>query len=184
VFLYVFFFLGNIGCFWDPANGCHLKKLSCDGYTDTDAPSCNSAQNGVYTRLILLSNVISNSWCLFYLYVFILNICLWYFWIECFWESEVCYIKAETCVEYNDPTRCNSEYNRSPKGWIFLLEFSVIYYFNEWYFFFIFCVGCFWEANKCNEKEKECSGHNGNETLCNSENNKIPGGFISFICII
>jgi hypothetical protein len=46
-----------------------------------------------------------------------------------------------------------------------------------------FYLGCFWEDGVCYEKVGECNGHR-YETLCNSENNQIPGGFISFICII
>jgi hypothetical protein len=71
---------------------------------------------------------------------------------------------------------------------LFLLEFSVIYYFNEWYFFFIFCVGCFWEGNTCNEVKIDCDsysskdGSSGDITLCNSENNKIETG-INFVYI-
>jgi hypothetical protein len=51
--------------------------------------------------------------------------------------------------------------------------------------FFLFCIGCFFEAGKCNSKEKECVGYNGDENLCKSEKNGItPGVFFDLLFFI
>jgi hypothetical protein len=44
--------------------------------------------------------------------------------VECFWHVNednvgVCYIKAGFCGGYNDPIRCDSDYNNIATGWIY-----------------------------------------------------------------
>jgi hypothetical protein len=94
----------------------------------------------------------------------------------CFFEANTCNDKKRECFEHSgDQTLCDSENNKITTG--FILIFS-------WMFFYFLKKGCFFEANTCNIQKRTCFEHSGDQTLCDSENNKITTGSILYLNMI